>query len=273
MMKLMYIPAALDAIPAAEAAGVDRIFIDLEFINKVQRQLGRDAFFSSHTLADVKAAKTMMKQAELLVRVNPLHAGSAAEINAVCTSGADVVMLPMVMDAADAREFVGLVDGRAQVCLLLETAPALVRLDDLLDVPGVDEIYIGLNDLHLSMKLTFMFELLSGGIVEYMAEKIKARGIPFGFGGMAKIGEGMLPAECILAEHIRLGSDRVILSRVFRNETGTAQANPVDLKVEVKKIRDAERQISEWPDAGFQANQEQVQACVTRIVKRMNADE
>lgn len=40
-----------------------------------------------------------------------------------------------------------------------------------------------------------MFELLSCGIVEYMTDKIKAKNIPFGFGGMAKIG-GDLPAEC-----------------------------------------------------------------------------
>ena len=51
-----------------------------------------------------------------------------------------------------------------------------------------------------------------------MANKIKAKNIPFGFGGMAKIG-GDLPAECILAEYYRLRSSSVILSRVFRSET------------------------------------------------------
>ena len=73
-------------------------------------------------------------------------------------------MLPMVIDADDAQRFVEMVGGRAKVCLLLETSQALVRMDDFLEMGGVDEIYIGLNDLHISLGLKFMFETLSGGI-------------------------------------------------------------------------------------------------------------
>ena len=83
--------------------------------------------------------------------------------------------------------------------------------------PLIDEIHIGLNDLHLSYGLTFMFELLSNGTVEALCQKFKEANIPFGFGGIAKIGEGMLPAEKIVMEHYRLGSTRTILSRSFCN--------------------------------------------------------
>lgn len=40
--------------------------------------------------------------------------------------------------------------------------------------------------------------------------------IPFGFGGIARIGEGDLPSDYILGEHVRLGSTSVILSRTFK---------------------------------------------------------
>ena len=63
--------------------------------------------------------------------------------------------------------------------------------------------------------MSFMFEPLANGMVESICYKIKNIRIPYGFGGIARIGEGMLPAEKILLEHYRLGSTRVILSRTF----------------------------------------------------------
>ena len=60
-----------------------------------------------------------------------------------------------------------------------------------------------------------MFELLSDGTVESLCLKFKSKGVPYGFGGVARVGTGILPAECVLGEHYRLGSDRVILSRAF----------------------------------------------------------
>ena len=93
-------------------------------------------------------------------------------------------------------------------------------------------IHIGLNDLHLSLKLDFMFECLSNGIVEYLVNKIKRKGIKFGIGGIARIGEGELTADIILKEHIRLGSEMVILSRSFKK-------NIENLEYEINKLRNA----------------------------------
>src|SRR5699024_3120629 len=92
--------------------------------------------------------------------------------------------------------------------------------------------------------LDFMFELLSGGIVEYMTQVIKEKNIPYGFGGIARIGEGDLPAEYILGEHYRLGSSSVILSRTFKK----AISNKNSLTKEIKRVRDVERNISSWED-------------------------
>ena len=153
---------------------------------------------------------------------------------------------------------------------MIETAQSLARIDDILEVEGIDEIYIGLNDLHISMGLTFIFELLSGGLVEYAANKIRKAGVKFGFGGMAKIGEGTLPAEAILAEHYRLGSDSVILSRTFRNEVGDNNAK-VDLCYEVGKIREEEKRLKNLTDAEFEMNRQFVKQKVSEIVNIINS--
>lgn len=62
-----------------------------------------------------------------------------------------------------------------------------------------------------------MFELLSDGTVEYLCQKFKKHNIPYGFGGIASLGKGLLPSECIIKEHYRLGSTCSILSRSFCN--------------------------------------------------------
>lgn len=123
-------------------------------------------------------------------------------------------MLPMWKTYDEVRAFLSAVDGRAKTTLLLETAEAVDCIDDILTL-DFDEIHIGLNDLHLSRGLSFMFEPLADGTVEMLGEKFRKKGIPWGFGGVAHLGDGLLPAENILMEHYRLGSTRVILSRSF----------------------------------------------------------
>jgi len=264
-MKLMLVTSDPLAATEAQAAGIDRIFLDLEYIHKRERQRGRDTWISSSKMEDVTAVKRVMTSAALLVRVNPMNPNSKAEIDRVIALGAEIVMLPMILDAEDVEQFVAFVGKRARVCLLIETAQALARLDDILAVPEIDEVFIGLNDLHIGMGLTFMFELLSGGIIEYMCNKIKRRGIPFGFGGMAKIGEGRLPAEYILAEHHRLGSSSVILSREFRKGYADCEQG-IRLKFEVEKIRQKEKEILTWDAGAFLENKDRVRACVRKIV-------
>ena len=269
MLKLMLLTGDPTFAKRAQDCGVDRIFLDLEYINKADRQKGRNTFITQNTVEDIPALREVIDKSELLVRVNPINPLSKAEIDAVCDSGADIIMLPMVYDADDVKRFVELVGGRAKTVPMIETAQSFVRLDDILDVDGVDELFIGLNDLHISMDLSFMFEILSGGLIDYMSQKILAKNIPFGFGGMAKIGEGMLPAERILAEHYRLGSSSVILSRTFRNERD-AEGKPIlDLKKEIQKIRDYEEKMVSWTDTDFASNREEVKNCVNAILNRM----
>lgn len=217
MLKLMYITNRPEVAHIAELSGVDRIFVDLETIGKQERQGGMDTVQSHHTLDDVAVVGNSIDRAELLVRSNPIHPGSRAEIDTIVSNGADVIMLPYFKTVNEAAKFIDLVAGWAKTSLLVETAEAVEQIDAILSLEGIDEIHIGLNDLHLAYGMKFMFELLTDGTVERLGCKILARGIPYGFGGIARLGAGALPSEAVIKEHYRLGSTRAILSRSFCN--------------------------------------------------------
>lgn len=254
----------------AQNAGIDRIFYDLEYIGKAERQHGRNTVKSNNSIDDIPAIRKVVTASELLVRTNPIHAYSQAEVDKAVAYGADILMLPMVMDHHDVEQYVAMVGGRAKVCIMIETAAAMARLDKILAVRGVDEIFVGLNDLHITMGLSFMFELLSGGLVEYIAEKCNKAGIPFGFGGIARIGEGDLPSDYILGEHVRLGSQSVILSRTFKGIVGVdANAHAINLKEEVDKVRAKMAQISQWNSDDYKENIEKINLAVDKVLYKI----
>lgn len=269
-LKLMILAADPQSAIEAQNAGVDRVFYDLEWIGKNERQHGRNTVKSNNSIDDIPAVRAVLNKSELLVRTNPIHAYSKAEIDKAIEYGADVLMLPMVMDHHDAEQYVEMVAGRAKVCIMIETAAAMARLDKILAVPGVDELFIGLNDLHISMGLTFMFELLSGGLVGYIADKCNKSGMPFGFGGIARIGEGDLPSDNILGEHVRLGSTSVILSRTFKGVVGVDQnARPIDLGEEVQKVRTRVEEIGQWTEEQHNENRQKIAAAVDVVINKI----
>ena len=251
-LKLMYITNRPEIAQIAESAGVDRIFVDMEYIGKSDRQGGMDTVQSHHTLEDAKNISKAIKKAELLVRVNPIHEASSEytsskeEIDGAIANGANIVMLPFFKTINEVKEFISYVDGRAKTMLLLETPEAVEIIDDILDIKGVDEIFIGLNDLSLGYRKKFMFELLADGTVENLCFKFKKKGIPYGFGGIAALGKGMLPAEKIITEHYRLGSTCVILSRSFCNVDKISHMGEIsNLFVNgIQDIRNFEKQVS-----------------------------
>lgn len=222
-LKLMYITNRPEIAQIAETAGVDRIFVDLEYIGKAERQGGMDTVQSRHTLDDVKVISDAITTAELLVRVNPIHdatdeyVSSEEEIGTAIENGADIVMLPFFRTVDEVKRFLSAVNGRAKTMLLLETPESVEILNEILRLGGIDSIHIGLNDLSLGYGKKFMFELLTDGTVERLCTKIREKNIPYGFGGIASLGQGLVPAEMIIKEHYRLGSTCAILSRSFCN--------------------------------------------------------
>lgn len=62
-LDLMYITNKPQIAEIAEEAGVDRIFVDMEYIGKADRQGGMDTVQNHHTLADVRTiAQTIKRQ-------------------------------------------------------------------------------------------------------------------------------------------------------------------------------------------------------------------
>lgn len=270
-LKLMYITNNPQVALLAQKYGVDRIWIDLETLGKEERQKNIDSVKSRHSVNDIKTIAPLLNSSEMLVRVNPWNEGSVEEINRVINAGAQLVMLPMWKTIEEVELFIHAVDRRAKTVLLLETKEAADCLDDVLKLNGINEIHIGLNDLHLSYGLTFMFELLTDGTVESICGKIKKAGIPYGFGGVAKIGEGLLPAEKIILEHYRLGSTRAILSRSFCNAQLIETIEEVEstFKQNMKKLRDFERVAEKAGLCELEENRKTVRDCVKIIVDKI----
>ena len=273
-LTLMYITNNPTIAEIAQTAGVDRIWVDMEYIGKEERQGGMDTVKSSHTIADIRKIRPVVTSAELLVRVNPIHEatdsylGTEEEVEQTIAAGADVIMLPMFRTKAEVARFLQAVNGRTKTVLLVETAEAVENIDDILSLPGIDEVHIGLNDLHLAYKMKFMFQLLCEGTVRRLCEKFKVRGVKYGFGGIARVGLGMLPAEHIITEHYHLGSTAAILSRGFCDANRVADPETVrNIFIEgVRNIRLKEAEISALTEAQYQENLEIIQEKVARIV-------
>jgi 2-keto-3-deoxy-L-rhamnonate aldolase RhmA len=173
-------------------------------------------------------------------------------------------MLPMFHTAAQLREFSLIVAGRAPVVPLLETLQALESIDQWIATPGLIEVFVGLNDLHLSMGCRFMFEPLAMGLVDRVAQAAHAKGLRFGFGGIARLDGGLLPGRDVLAEHLRLGSQAVILSRTFHGaESG------LTFEQELANLRDTERALALRSPAQAQADRERIAASIRSIAQSM----
>jgi hypothetical protein len=249
-----------DALPGM------RVFVDLEHHGKAERQAGRNTFISSHTLDDVAHIKAVLRRSPLMVRVNPMHAGTATEVDAVLHQGADWLMLPMFSEAHELRSFCEMVDGRAPVVALLETAGAFETLPMWMNAPGLHEVFVGLNDLHLSLGLQFMFEPLALGLLDSVARLVRAQGLRLGFGGIARLDEGLLPGRDVLAEHLRLGSQAVILSRTFQGSaTGSS------FETEVAALRDAECTLAGRDPVRVDADRQRIAQVIGRIATQAAA--
>lgn len=266
----MYITNNPQVALIGEQCGVDRLWVDMEWMGKDERQPG-DTVKSHHTLQDISNLRKVLSKSQLMTRVNPIHDGSKEEIREAIDRGAEIVMLPMWKTVDEVKRFIEYVDGKAVVNLLLETKEALEGLYQIVEIPGIDEVHIGLNDLHLSMHKKFMFELLSDGTVDHICNVLRNNHIKYGFGGIGRIGSGALPAEYILSEHVRLGSSMVILSRTFCNLNNVSDWNALEVsfRTGVHDLRLAEKLYQQIGAVGLGQLHMDEMACVENIVEKL----
>ena len=278
MLKLMYITNNPDVAGIAQDAGVDRIMVDMEYIGKDERQKKFGTPQNRHTFGDVRAVRRVVDRTELVVRCNPIHSGVAGypdsqmETERIINLGADIIMLPYFKSPEEVREHISYVDGRAKVYLLVETSQAVDHLDEILEIPGIDEIHIGLNDLGICYNKKYLFEVLTDGTVDRICDKIRRKGIPYGIGGVGAPGkpfcvsEHMVPAEMLVREQYRLSSSGVILSRAFCNTARTQDLGEIRdiFNNGVRNIRNIEKECTAG-SVDYDANRELLQRMVADI--------
>jgi hypothetical protein len=225
---------------AAEAAGVQRIGVDLERLGKAERQAGHDTRLSQDRWEDLSAVAATLRHAHAFARLNPMHDGSAAEVETALSCGARVLMLPFFRAADEVERFVALVRGRAEVMALVETAPALMRIREIIAVRGVDEIMLGLNDLRLQFGAANHFEVLASPVMDGVCEVLRAAGRPFSIGGVARSGDASMPvpSELVYAQYPRLGATGGWVTRSFLKGLAVG-----DLDRAIAVLR---RELSDW---------------------------
>ena len=126
-------------------------------------------------------------------------------------------MLPFFRTPDEVNTFVRLVNGRAYAMILVETASALVRIREILAVPGIDEVMVGLNDLRLELGVQDHFEVLVSPLLHTVSNEVRRVNLPFAVGGVADPNDHSLPvsSDLVLAQFPRLGATGAWLSRSF----------------------------------------------------------
>ena len=208
-----------DPALAAEAddAGVARIGVDIDRPGKAERQAGLRARHSTHVLADLARLRPVVRRADLFIRVNPLHSGTAQEVEQALRLGATAIMLPFFRAATEAEAFIETVRGRAKVLLLVETATAALRIREIAALPGIDEIMIGLNDLRLEFRVPSHFEVLASPMMDMLAREVRGADVKLGIGAVARPDSRGLPvpADLVVAQYPRLGATSAWIARSF----------------------------------------------------------
>jgi 2-keto-3-deoxy-L-rhamnonate aldolase RhmA len=141
----------------------------------------------------------------------------------------------MFSTAGEVERFAAVVDGRAEVVLLLERAAAAHAIDEILALDAVGEVHVGINDFALDLGLPNRFLALTHPLTDRVAERVLAAGRRFGIGGIGRVGDAGLPlaTDLIYAQYARLGATAALISRAFL----LPDPDRVDLATEVARAR------------------------------------
>ncbi|MBO4461519.1 MAG: aldolase, partial [Lachnospiraceae bacterium] len=120
----------------------------------------------------------------------------------------------------------------------------------------------------------FMFELLANGTVEKICKEISEAGIPYGFGGIARLGYGDVPAELVISEHYRLGSTRAILSRAFCDTSKVPDIEEIEriISGELTKLREYEEVASHYSQEEYENNRSKLIEGVAKVVRQRSGE-
>ena len=248
--------------------GVNRIFLDLEKIGKIERQGHLNTWITDHQETDIIRLRNCLPKGKLIVRLNPWNSKSISEIEFAINNGADFLMLPMIKSYDEISSFSSAVSNQIPIIPLIETAESLDLIPKIIKLQGVKELYIGLNDLRLSLGYKFIFEPLVYNLLENPSKILNYENIPWGFGGIARIGQGLIPAELIIGEHVRLGSNRLILSRTFYGNKKYLNSflKNINLRNEIKKLKEVEEMWKNSNLKDLEKNHNNIIKAVSKLI-------
>lgn len=247
--------------------GVDRLFVDLETLGKAERQGHLDTVQSVQTMDTVSRVRDGAPNGHLLVRINPFHTGTKSELDEVIARGADSVMLPMFHDLDTLAQFLDLLDNRIEALPLFETVGAINALPTIIEQLPLTGLHIGLNDLSIERGEKMIFSPLAQNVLKDASNALKAKGTPFGIGGVARASEGHISPELVLGEHVRLGSSAAILSRSFHRQAATLAdlQGSMDFRAEIAKLQYIYATFQQAPPQVLLDNQKTFQTAVAKL--------
>jgi hypothetical protein len=271
MIDYILISNDIDICDYAYDSGVDYIMIDLEVLGKVDRQKNFNMVQNYHSVNDIEIFRKKFPTKKLIVRSNSPKYHDLSEIDQILSFSPDFLMIPFFDKYSEIEKIVEKVRGTTtQIIPLFETASSLFRLHDFVDKNTINNYYIGLNDLRLTIGYDFLFESVSNDLIDYASKIIfKNLNNKFGFGGISRIGSGDLPAELVLSEHVRLKSSYIILSRAFHSNSTSYKEmkSNIDLPLEIRKLREKELEFSSQSIDVLEANHLHLRDIVRKICK------
>lgn len=233
--KFNYIGITNDVHEASimDVAGVQQIMVDTETLGKTERQYGKNAVLNRHAISDVVKLKNISLKSEIICRINSYNPKTFLEIEEVINSGADSIMIPMINSISDFTKIVDLINGRIKIIPLVETGYSLFKLEEIVDVSRPCQIHFGLNDLHISLGLSNLFEILLSPVFSSTVRFMDKTNVKLlGIGG---IGDPLLNHRIspllLLKKYKSIGGNSTILSRSFFN--GKYNAHDIQRKLKM----------------------------------------
>lgn len=199
--------------------GIQQVMIDTENIGKKDRQAGKNTVINFHEIDDIRRLKILNLKMKIICRINGYHSNIESEIESAISAGADCLMLPMIQNLSNLSEMVFFIKERVEIIPLIETPYSMFKLNEIIKLTKPKQIHFGLNDLHFSLGMKNLFEILVSPLfasaVAFAKEKVPLVGI--GGIGDPNLKQKVSP-NLLINIYKTLGSQSVILSRNFFQE-------------------------------------------------------
>jgi hypothetical protein len=159
----------------------------------------------------------------IICRINGLHEDSREEVERALDGGADEILLPMVRQPRQVEEALGLIGGRKDMSILIETQDGVENAAAFNQYP-LKHIYVGLNDLAIDRGIKNIFVSIIDGTIERVRGKVTRS---FGFAGLTVPDKGFpIPCRLLFNEMARLKCNFTFLRRSFLRDVPVDQFAP-----------------------------------------------